>query len=281
VFGPPVYGWGPFVGPPFGPPLAVPPFFAPPPVVVVPPPVVFAANPEPGDPPPPAAVRQPGPVPLAKRGDFVVFRPNKDPLVRPPADEGVIVPKLDRVAPPPPPFKFDPLEKRDHAVKVDRPDPDPATESARQMKLARAAFAAEQYGAAADHLDAAAKARPDDALPHFLKAQVRFAAGRYAEAVAAVRDGMKLAPDWPAGTFRAKELYGPAEARFDQHLADLAGAAEANPDEPGLTFLLGYQFWFGGDRAAAAKLFRTAAGRVKDPALVDRFLSVADKPGVK
>lgn len=262
VVGPavPVYGWGPA-------------FFAPPPpLVVFPPPFAFPPD---LDDPPPLAARPPAAPPLAKRGDFVVFRPQKNGVA---ADGGVITPKVERVAAgPPPAFRFDPFAKRDHAGRVEPPDPDPATESARRMKLARAAFAAEHYGTAVEHLGAASKARPDDALPHFLLGQVRFAAGRYAEAVAHVRDGLRLAPEWPAGTFRAKEWYTGAEARFDAHLAELAKAADGHPDEPGLTFLLGYQLWFGGDKAAATKLFRAAAVRVKDASMVERFLRVAEE----
>ena len=114
-------------------------------------------------------------------------------------------------------------------------------------------------------------------MPHFLKAQVRFAAGQYGEAVASIRDGMKLAPDWPTSAFRPKDLYGTAAARFDLHLTDLRQAADANPTEPGLAFLLGSQLWFTGDRPAATKLFRATAPRVKDAAVIDRFLRVAEK----
>jgi hypothetical protein len=96
--------------------------------------------------------------------------------------------------------------------------------------------------------------------------------------VASIRDGMKLAPDWPTTAFRLKELYGDATARFDRQLADLWVAAEANLNEPGLAFLLGYQLWFTGDRRAATTLFRATAPRVKDPALIERFLRAADRP---
>ena len=263
VFAPPVYGWGPGWGPGYGNPFFLPPQ----------PPVIFAGgNGEPEEPPPPPARNVVPPV-VGKPGDFVVFRPRKDV----PPDQGVIAPQIDRVAPPPAPptFRFDPFARIDLG-KIERPDSDPATESARQMKLARAAFAAEEYGKAAEHLAAAIKVRPDDALPHFLKAQVRFAAGQYGEAVASIRDGMKLAPDWPTTAFRPKDLYGTAAARFGTHLTDLRLAVEANPAEPGLTFLLGYQLWFTGDRPAATKLFRDAVPRVKDAAVIDRFLRVPE-----
>ncbi|HUR54286.1 MAG TPA: hypothetical protein VMZ71_09150 [Gemmataceae bacterium] len=266
VVTPPVFGWGPGFGDPF---LLAPP----PPVFVVPPPIVFAGgNVEPEEPPPARNVAQP---PLRKLSDFVVFRPQKDA----PPDMGVLTPMVERVAPrpAPPAFRFDPFAQIDQG-KIERPDPDPATESARQMKMARAAFAAEEYGKAVERLDAASKARPDDALPHFLKAQVRFAAGQYGEAVTSIREGMKLAPDWPAAAFRPKELYGANAARFDAHVADLRLAAEANPAEPGLAFLLGYQLWFTGDRPAATKLFRAAAPRVKDATTIERFLRVPEKP---
>jgi predicted negative regulator of RcsB-dependent stress response len=232
-----------------------------PPVVFVPPPIIVAGNVAPEELPHPPGI----PLrPAAKPGDFVVFRPMKAI----PPDEGTITPRVDRVAPPAPPVRFDPLAPIDLG-KVERPDPDPATESARQMKLARVAFAAEQYGKAAEHLTAASKARPDDTLPHFLMVQVRIAAGQYAEAMAIIRVGMKQSPAWPTASFRLRDW-----PKFDEHLAALRRVAEANPAEPVLAFLLGHQLWFNGDRDGARKLFREAAARVKDTTEIDRFLQI-------
>jgi hypothetical protein len=230
-------GWGPGYGNPF--------FLPQPPVVVVPPPVVVVGG---------AAPARDDDLPRgAKPGDFVVIRPAGK------APEGKVVPELDKIVKPRPPEPpaADPFAPPVLAP-MEKPEADPAAEAARQARLARAAFAAEEYAAAADHLTRAARAKPDDPLTHFLLAQVRFASGRYADAVAAIEAGLRLAPHWPVNEFRPRELYGPHPDRFDTHLAALRKAAAANPGDAGLAFLLGYQLWFGGDRPAAVEQFKKA-----------------------
>jgi hypothetical protein len=200
--------------------------------------------------------------------------------------KGTITPKIDRVASRPqrpdrpqvPRIGFDPFPKRRaQERKTDSPEAVPAAEAARQLKQAGEAFAAEEYGAAVEHLDRAVRAKPDAPLPHFVKGQAQFATGQYDEAVASIRDGLKLAPNWPASGFRPKAMYGDQPARFDTQLADLRKAVAANPTEPALQFLLAYELWFGGDRVEAAKLFRDLADRVKDTAPVEPFLKAKEK----
>ena len=263
--GVPVYGYG---GP----------YLLAPPVVVVPPPVVVVAGGDAGLPPDNAL----GPPP-PRRGDFLVIAPQKN--VPPPAAgaEERTIPHLDRIAQPPkavggPAFAFDPFAKRPpEKPNPEKPEADPAAEAARLVRLAREAFAAEHYGRAAERLDAASAVRPADPLPYFLRAQARFAAGQYADAVASIREGMKRAPDWPAGDFKPRELYGPRPERFDTHLAELRQAVKDNPADAGLAFLLGYELWFAGDRAEAVRLLRDAAKRGRDGAIVERFLREAEK----
>ena len=66
--------------------------------------------------------------------------------------------------------------------------------------------------------------------------------------------------------------------RFAAHVGELRRAVRDNPTEPALEFLLGYELWFGGERAEAVRLFRSAAKRGKDGAIVERFLREAEKP---
>ena len=115
-------------------------------------------------------------------GDAVLYFPGGKG-----ATDGKVVPEIDRIVKPQPPEPPAPVP-----VLVDRPEADPAAESARQVRLAKAAFAAGEYGHAADHLERAIKAKPDDPQPHALTAQVRLAAGQYADAVTAIQNGMKL-----------------------------------------------------------------------------------------
>lgn len=246
------YGFGPAWG--FAPPFAIPfgpfgwnPYFLQPAPVVAPPIVLVGFN-------PPAAPPQ--------DGDFLVIRPDDPPGRKP-----------DPVPPPKP----NPLAPPAAVGRDEKPEADPFAEAARQVGLARAAFAADEFGRAADHLGRAVAVRPDDALPYFLKAQAEFAGGRYVDAVATIRAGMRRSPDWPASGFNPKALYGDRPERFDAHLADLRKAAGANPAEPAVQFLLAYQLWFAGDREEAAKLFRAVAGRVTDAAEAERFLREAGR----
>jgi Flp pilus assembly protein TadD len=185
------------------------------------------------------------------------------------------VPAVDRVAkidrlpllPPPRPDPFAPPP----GLPRDVADPDPVKEAMRLMKLGRDAFAAGEYGRAGERFDRAAVANPKVAEPHFLKAQALLAAGSYAEAVAAVRAGLALDPAWPASLFDLKEPYGAGAARFAEHLAELRKVTAANPDEPTLQFLLGYQLWFVGEKAEAKKWFAAAEKRLAAPEVIGLF----------
>jgi hypothetical protein len=148
-------------------------------------------------------------------------------------------------------------------------------ESARQVKLAQAAFAAGEYGRAAERLTEAGRLKPDEPLPYFLLVQVRLARGEYAEAVAAIRDGLKLAPDWPASAFSPKPLYAADPGAFDRHLAELKAAVERDPNDATAHYLLAHQLWFAGDRNEATTRFQKLAPRVRDKALIEPFLTVA------
>ena len=249
----PGYGFGPGWG--FAPPYAIPfgpygwnPYFL---------------QPEPPIAPPIVLVGFGGQDQGAKDADFTVIGPKDPPFRvadRPP-------PKID----PPKPFVPPP------AAREEKPEADPFAEAARQVGLARAAFAADRFGQAAEHLGRAVEARPDDALPYFLKAQAEFAGGRYADAVTTIRAGMKRSPDWPASGFKPRAFYGDRPERFDAHLAELRKVAEANPGEPAVQFLLAYQLWFAGDRDEAAGLFRRLADRVTDAAEAERFVREAGR----
>ncbi len=269
-------------------------FVSPPPVFVVPPPIILMTNtggPDPfgnenpnpnalgGAPPaagvPPFAAPPPvpqcaaeEPQPPGKPGDFFVIEPKRK--FPPP---GGIFPEVDRVAGRPmlpPPIKFDPFAEP-IPLKMEMRDADPVKEAIRLMKLGREAFAAGEYGKASDQFERAAAANPKAADPHFFKAQAAFAAGAYADAVAAIRAGLALDPDWPASTFDPKEPYGANAMVFAGHLADLRKVAAANPGEPVLEFLLGYELWFIGEKAEAKKWFAAAEKGLAAPGPIALF----------
>jgi tetratricopeptide (TPR) repeat protein len=192
--------------------------------------------------------------PKVNRDEFVVIAPNRNPAERLP------------VPVPPPAIKpFDPA-----AVRLDAAEADPKREAERRVKLGRAAFADGDYGRAAEHFAAATAADPAEPTTYFLHGQAHFASGQYRDAVARIRDGLARDPRWPQFPFAPAALYGDPK-QFAAHLADLK---KANADRPGqvtLEFLLGYQLWFGGEKAEADKLFRAAEKRLADPGPIALF----------
>lgn len=232
------------------------------PVVVFPPPTVVVLQ-------QPVVVRQPVVVPLE------AFDPARsDPAAAARVDAKVKAGELLAIHP-----QAKPAEPAKPAA-VRPPEPvvpnEPKARVAFEVGRAREAFAAGQYGRAAERLADAIVADPAAPLPYFLLAQARTARGEYAEAVAAIRDGMRRAPDWPASGFNPKEFYGPAAAQFDRHLADLREATYAAPDDPAVGFLLGYHLWFLGEKGEAVKLFRRASRQARDNGIIERFLIEAD-----
>ena len=142
-----------------------------------------------------------------------------------------------------------------------------------RAEAGRAAFTMGEYGRAAELFRAAAKT---DASAFFLLAQAHTARGEYTEAVAAIRDGMRTAPDWPAARFRIVDVYGERREPLAEHLTALRAAADARPAEPAARFLYAYHLWFAGQKAAAARVFRILSPTVKDNAEIERFLQAAE-----
>lgn len=274
--------------PPYGPSVFGPPWYYPPPIIIANPPlIIVVANPNlnggvvPIGPPvvqhdPPRGNPEGGP-PGAKPGQFIVITPKKDvqqAAANPMIPDGAIVPAAEKVMAPEPQRlpRFDPFAGPPMG-NIEKREADPQREFARLLKLAQQAFAEEEYGRAIDFLDRAANARPADALPHFLKAQSYIAAGQYAEALDAIRSGMKLNPDWPTAGIRPRDLYAVHPERFDGHVAALRLALAENPGDSSLQFLLGYELWFSGKRDEAIELFRAAQ---REP-LAAQFLKHAAK----
>jgi hypothetical protein len=230
------------------------------PTVVVLPVIILSDS---GNDNPPLQPGNPGPPPGeddfppgAKQGDMFVIRPKKALPLLPPPD----APRPERVGPPPPlplPALKDPFADR-KMVNIEIPDPNPVKEVARLMKLGKDAFAAGEFGAASEQFDRAIAIAPREALPVFLKAQAAFAAGRYSDAVTAIRKGLDLDRTWPNSPFDPKELYGANPNVFNEHLGSLRTVIAAKPREPTLEFLLGYELWFIGEKTEAKKWFELA-----------------------
>lgn len=233
------YAWVPAFGPGYGPGFGNPFFLPPPPIIVGPPLILPVGNREP----------VPGNADVVK-GDFLVISPKKANEV-----DRVIVPEKPRRV------VFNPFA-------VNRPigPTEPAADPDRQLKQARAALAAGEFGAAAEVLDRL----PNDETAVFLKSQAQFAAGQYAEAVATIRAGMKRNPKWASNGVKLAELF---PAQLDSLLGELKRSAEANPDSPAVQFLLAHQLWFGGERETARSIFERLTKRLKTADDVKPFLN--------
>ncbi len=270
VYGPPVVvapAFGPFLAPPgtfstflnpnfnpFAPPVLVAP-------VPVPIPVVVAGGLAPVAPAAPVALPA-----GARAGDFLVIAPKREET-DPPVNRIAALPRPG-VAPVVIPFDpFRPVV----AVKAEPIDADPKKEAVRLLALGRDTFADGDFGRAAEHFARASVSDDKSAEAHFLRAQALVAAGKYADAVAALRAGLALDAKWPASAFDPVALYGPHRDRFDAHLAALKRAHADNPGVPVLEFLLGYHLWFTGAKPEADKLFRAAETRLADPAPLALF----------
>jgi hypothetical protein len=240
----------------------------PPPVVVTPPPVALAdrvpARPGPEEVVPPAEKPMPG------DGGFRPVRPPMPP------------PKVPEVPPGKPPAKEKPDQPPPEKPKEPAPVPepprpprpagDPQVESARQRQLGLDAFAAAEYGRAAQRFRQAVSVNPNDATAYFLLAQAEVALGKYDAAVEAIQAGLRLDPAWPAAPFRPVTLYGDNVTDLPEHLLALQDALARHPDDPALLFLTAYELWFDGRRDEARPLFERAAAVAPDRGFSERFL---------
>jgi thioredoxin-like negative regulator of GroEL len=173
-----------------------------------------------------------------------------------------------------PPAKIPDSPRPAAAVKPTEPrsPTDPAGLARFQLLKGQEAFDAGELGRATERLTAAVAADPTLAAAHFKLAQVRLARGQYAEAVDAIRDGMKNVADWPNAKVRVDTLYAMNPKRLAADVGDLKAALEAAPTDSTLTFLYAHHLWFSGDRATATELFRKLDGKVKEKELVEPFL---------
>jgi hypothetical protein len=241
--------------------------YAPPPVVIVPRTIVITDD----DLPPrrdrdrdldaPPADR---PLPGRDAGDFKPLDPDNrnraarpvPPALPPPKPEP---PKKDEDLPPPP--------------RPPLPEANPVAEHARLVGLGKEAFAAGEYGRAAQRFGQAAAALPNDATSHFLHAEALFALGKYHDSVDAISAGMALDPNWPLKKFAIAELYGPNNAAaYADQLRRLDDTRARFANDPVVLFLSAYHLWFDGRKDDAKAMFQRARPGAADPAVIDRFL---------
>ena len=85
------------------------------------------------------------------------------------------------------------------------------------------------------------------------------ALGKYHQASKVLKQGLKIAPEWPRSGFRVEALYGNNRAAKTAHLGTLSQAVAAKPSDADLPFVLGVFVHFGGEADRAAFLFERAA----------------------
>jgi hypothetical protein len=206
--------------------------------------------------PPPVFVEDP---------EVIVERPDRRPDAAPrplERDNRNPAPKVK----PKPVLKEEPKPAK---PRVERPR---GAEADRLTDRGQDAFAAGEYGRAADHFRRAIEADPNEGPAHFLLAQAFFALGKYREAVEAIREGLVLRPDWPAAPLPPLKLYGPDAEPYLEQMRLLEDAIGRHPEDPVLLFLDGYQRWINGRRGEGREQLLRARRHGGDARAIDRFL---------
>ena len=127
-----------------------------------------------------------------------------------------------------------------------------------------AKFAGGKYAEASQRYRKATQIAPQLADPWFRQGFAQAAIGdtdpkHYELAAVAIRRGLELKPEWPKSNFRISELYGGDDQAKTDHIEALAKAAEAQPNNGDLMFLVGVHLYFDGRPDRAAPFFKRAA----------------------
>jgi tetratricopeptide (TPR) repeat protein len=117
-----------------------------------------------------------------------------------------------------------------------------------------AQFAQQKYVDANARYRKAVSAAPQLADARFRQGFALTAINRYEQAVTAMKRGLKINPNWAKSGFKIKDLYGDDELAKDAYLDALSTAADKNPNDANLLFLLGVNLHFDG-QADRAKVF--------------------------
>lgn len=113
-----------------------------------------------------------------------------------------------------------------------------------------------QYRQALDRYEKASRQAGDVADIQFRRAFALLGLGKYAEATEAVKQGLKLKPDWPESGFVLEELYPDAVSKREI-FRELTVHLDAHPRDAEAIFMLAVMQHFDGQEAAAEVKFRT------------------------
>jgi tetratricopeptide (TPR) repeat protein len=120
-------------------------------------------------------------------------------------------------------------------------------------------FANQKYSDALQRYRKAVQAAPQLAAGYFRQGYALAAMGRYELAAKALKHGLTLEPAWPASGFHNDELYGRGQAAKTAQFEAMLEAAEQQPHDADLMFLLGVYYHFDGEPDRAAVFFGRAA----------------------
>lgn len=155
------------------------------------------------------------------------------------------------------------MDNRVHHVGPPQPqfDPNKFERHARARRLisqGETHFAAQRYTDAQRVFRQASRVGSDLAVAQFRYGQVLIAMGRYAAASEAFQLGIDLDPDWYLSDFRFETLYDGNQLAYQSHGNDLMKAANDNPDDGDVMFLVGLWLYFGNDPQRADRYFERA-----------------------
>ncbi len=116
-------------------------------------------------------------------------------------------------------------------------------------------FAREDFEVAVGLYRLATGKAPKDPVAALALGHGLFAMGAYADAAAELRRGIRLYPAIVEVPMSRRDFYGNAET-YDAQMQRLERHVAANPKDAAARFLLGYNYYFGPQRAKAAEQFR-------------------------
>jgi len=166
-----------------------------------------------------------------------------------------------------------PVQPRRNVIIVPPPDdapeaakPDLRGTNARSIELARKFiaigdnhFANQRFIEANSRYRTAARAAPQLADVYFRQGFALAATGRYDLAAKALKRGLQHDPGWARSGFRLAALYGENRAAKTAHVEAMAAAAEKEPGNGDLLFLVGVYLHFDGHADRSGPFFQAAA----------------------
>lgn len=119
-------------------------------------------------------------------------------------------------------------------------------------------FGAGRYAEARNAYGEAMAIEPTDGVARLLFGLASFAQGDFSTAAGSVRQALDTTPDLIWYPFNIKALYR-NDAKFQEHVAALAGNVDAAPGNTENQFLLGYMWYASGDAVSAKTIFGALA----------------------